>query len=142
MKNFIYKTRSYFLIFTLLFLPLVTGANERTGGQTPPGGSGGVTPPGGSGGVTPPAGLTNPLKVTSIEGLIAAILEIVVKIGAPLIVLFIIYSGFLFVKAQGNEEKLKEAKKALAWTVVGAAILLGAWLIAEVIQNTITNLRG
>lgn len=86
--------------------------------------------------------LTNPLKVTSIEGLIAAIIEIVVKIGAPLIVLFIIYSGFLFVKAQGNEEKLKEAKKALAWTVVGAAILLGAWLIAEVIQGTIKNLGG
>ena len=58
----------------------------------------------------------------------------------PIIVLAIIYSGFLFVAAQGNSEKLGEAKKALLYTLVGAAILLGSLAIAELIKNTVLSL--
>lgn len=88
------------------------------------------------------AQIRNPLKVDSVPALIAAVLDIVITIGIPLVVLFIIYSGFLFIKAQGNEDKLKEAKKAFAWTIVGAAILLGSFLISEVLEGTISNLRA
>lgn len=85
--------------------------------------------------------LQNPLvNINSFSELIEAILDIVVKIGVPIALLAIIYSGFLFVVAQGNEEKLETAKKALLWTVVGTGVLLGAWILAEAIQTTITAL--
>ena len=85
--------------------------------------------------------LKNPLKFQTVPAFIAALLDIVVKIGAPIAVLFIIYSGFLFVKAQGNEEKITEAKRALGWTLVGTAVLLGSWAISEIIKNTIDQLK-
>lgn len=87
--------------------------------------------------------LENPLKdINSIPQLIAAILDIVVQIGIPVVALFIIYSGFLFVKARGNPEGLKTAKTAFIWTLVGAAVLLGASVLASVISGTIDQLRG
>jgi len=84
--------------------------------------------------------LKNPIKAKSFEELVEAILEIVVTIGTPIAILAIIYCGFLFVSAQGKPEKLKDARTALIWTIVGVAVLLGARLLATVISGTIKNL--
>jgi len=79
-------------------------------------------------------------KFKSVPDLIHTILVGVLKIGLPIIVLAVIYCGFLFVFARGNPEKLTKAKDALLWTLVGAAILLGSWAIAQMIQVTVTGL--
>lgn len=85
--------------------------------------------------------ICNPIpNITSIPGLIQKILEGALKIGISIIALAIIYSGFLFVFARGNPEKLTKAKDALLYTLIGAAILLGSWAIAEMISATITGL--
>ncbi|MBI2096420.1 MAG: hypothetical protein HYT43_02190 [Candidatus Taylorbacteria bacterium] len=86
--------------------------------------------------------LDNPLKYDSIQGFIAAILDIVVNIGAVIAVFFFVYSGFLFVSARGDTEKLKTARATFFGTVIGTAILLGAKLIAEVIRGTIKEIGG
>ncbi len=94
----------------------------------------------GEGGETPGA-ITNPLgDIDKISKLITKILEIVVQIGLPLIALAIVYTGFLFIKAQGNETQLTEAKKTLLWTVIGAGVILGAFVIQLAIEGTITEL--
>ncbi len=84
--------------------------------------------------------ICNPIKANDLYAFISDVLTEVAKLGAVVVVFFIIYSGFLFVTAQGNEEKLKTAKKALLYTLIGAAILLGASLIATVIKNTVSEL--
>jgi hypothetical protein len=92
---------------------------------------------------SPTTKIGNPLGQNGPDNLpdfIARVLQTVVKIGATVVVFFVIYSGFLFVTAQGNEEKLKKAKQAFLYTMIGAAILLGAQLIALVISGTINNL--
>ena len=65
------------------------------------------------------------------------ILPTLIAIGIPILVIFIVYTGYLFVSAQGNEKKLEEAKSALLWTVIGGAILIGAKVIAIAIQDTV-----
>ncbi|MEK7459854.1 MAG: hypothetical protein AAB636_02200 [Patescibacteria group bacterium] len=85
--------------------------------------------------------ITNPLKnVNTINGLIKIILEGVIKIGIPIIALALVYSGFLFVSAVGKPDKLKEAKDAFLYTLIGAAILLGSWAIAQLISETVLQL--
>ena len=84
--------------------------------------------------------LTNPISANSFQELIQQILRIVLNIGVPVATLFIIYSGFLFIKAQGNPEKLKEAKETFFWTITGTAVLLGAWVLAQAIAGTIRTL--
>lgn len=84
--------------------------------------------------------IVNPIQSDSINTLIKTILEGVIKIGLPIITLAVIYCGFLFVSAQGNSEKLEEAKRALLYTLIGAAILLGSWAIAQLVVDTVKAL--
>lgn len=115
----------YVLFFLLPVLPVY--ASEHLGS----GGGGGN-----------PSTLPNPLsEINSFSDFVAAILNIVLQIGVPIAAIAIIFSGFLFLKAQGNEEELKTAKSALTWSVVGTAVLLGAWTFAEAIRVTIDVLR-
>lgn len=85
--------------------------------------------------------LCNPVpSITSIPGLINTFLIGALKIGIPVVALAIIYCGFLFVKARGKPEEINKAKEALLYTLIGAAILLGSWAIAQMIQTTVTGL--
>ncbi|MBI4120989.1 MAG: hypothetical protein HY457_01915 [Parcubacteria group bacterium] len=86
--------------------------------------------------------LENPLRsdISTLPQLVEAILEIVVLIGTPVAALFIIYSGFLFVTARGDETRLKTAKKAFYGAVIGTALLLGAWVLAQAIGATIQEI--
>jgi hypothetical protein len=87
--------------------------------------------------------LENPLKCAdcdNLSGLLLAVAEEAGKIGFYIVVFFIIWSGFLFVSAQGNKTKLETAKKTFLYTIIGAAILLGAVVLANVIKGTVDQL--
>jgi|SRR3989344_8340066 len=79
----------------------------------------------------------NPINSKDFYALIEAILLVLWKFGIPILVLFIVFAGFKYVTAQGNEAKVEEATKALWWSVVGGAVLLGARVIAAVIKATV-----
>ncbi len=87
--------------------------------------------------------ISNPLKdeIDTVPELVAIIISAVVQVGVPVVALGIIYSGFLFVKAQGKPKEIQDAKEAFKWTVVGAAIVLGAFVVVQIIQGTIGQLH-
>lgn len=89
----------------------------------------------------PGGGLVNPLEATSVEALIAMLMGLIVRIGAIFVVVMIIYTGYKFVAAQGKESEIREARQALLWTLIGGVILLGAQVIATVIQGTVNDIR-
>ncbi|MBP6884671.1 MAG: hypothetical protein KBC17_02485 [Candidatus Pacebacteria bacterium] len=66
----------------------------------------------------------NPISVDTIDGFIATAIDALVMLLTPLVVIMIVWTGFLFIKAQGNVEALGVAKKALLYTVIGAIIVL------------------
>lgn len=112
------------LIFYSFMLPVVTfGAGED--------GTGSAT-------------LENPLKegFETVPLLIAAILDVIVQIGSMLLVVFVVITGLKFVTAKGNAYKLEEAKQAFLWTMIGAAIVLGAFVISEAVQGTVNQLSN
>ncbi len=84
--------------------------------------------------------IVNPISSSTLNDFIQLILKGAIKIGIPIIALAIIYCGFLFVKARGNPGEIEVAKKSLTYTIIGAAILLGAWAIAQLVANTILAL--
>lgn len=113
-------------------------AQAQDGGTNPGGGIGGGTNPSGCGSNT---GLTNPLReVCSLDDFLKAILGGVIQIGTIILIMMLVYVGFLFVAARGNAEKLQSAKSALVWTVIGGLILLGATAIQAVITETVKSL--
>ncbi len=86
--------------------------------------------------------IENPIAANSLQELLATILQAFVRIGIPIAVLFLVYAGFLFVKAQGNPEELNTAKRAFLWTLVGVAVLFGAEVLANIISGTIEGVRN
>lgn len=146
MKNKFFVT---VLTLTILasFFSVVPSVLAQPSGGTGNLGTGGTGNLGGGGIGNPGCGggsgvLPNPFKGgCSLYELLEAIIQnILLPIGAVLAVLAFIYSGFLYVTARGNTTKIKTAHRALLYSAIGTAILLGAWAIAKVIQNTIGNI--
>lgn len=81
----------------------------------------------------------NPLAVDSIQGLLGAILEIVLVISIPIIILFLIYAGFQYVAARGNPEKLQTAHRALLFTLIGGVIILGSFAIVTIVTSIVDS---
>ena len=77
-----------------------------------------------------------------MEGFLQSILAFVVRIGTIVVILMLVYVGYKFVAAQGNETALQEARRMLLWTVVGALILLGAQAISLGIQATVNAISS
>ncbi|MEI6528750.1 MAG: hypothetical protein WCO10_03750 [bacterium] len=88
--------------------------------------------------------IDNPLGkgVNSIPALVAKLMNVVAMVGGVVVVFFIIYAGFKFVEAQGNPGKLEKARDTLLYTVIGAAVLLGADVIANVVAGTINSIKN
>lgn len=87
------------------------------------------------------AQIQNPLKFNDFGDIVKALAGAVAKIGLPIAVLFLIYSGFLFVTAQGNEQKISKAKTTFFWTIVGTVLIIGAWAIALALNEFTKSLQ-
>jgi uncharacterized BrkB/YihY/UPF0761 family membrane protein len=88
--------------------------------------------------------LKNPLnsQFSSVPQFIAGALKVLVVVALPIITLFIVISGFMFVFARGNEKALSDAKRNFMYVIIGALLILGAWMIATLIGGTVTQLVG
>jgi len=84
--------------------------------------------------------LANPLKVGSLDELLTAVLKAAIQLGTVILTLALVYVGFRFVAARGNEEKIRSARTALMYTIIGGLILLGATAIQAVITSTVSSL--
>lgn len=116
-------------------------AGTQTGGNTVTGGR--EQDPSNVKNATIRVKLDNPLGITeTLPAFLGKVLDGAVLILTPLVVIMLIYSGFLFVKAQGNPEGLSEAKKTLMYVLIGAAIVLCAKGLSIFVQSTIKCFAG
>lgn len=85
--------------------------------------------------------IQNPLQVESLTGLVDLILSTIIYVGTPLLVFVFMLIGFRYVTAQGDVGTIKGLHRQFLWTVVGAAVILGALVIEQVLQNTINEVK-
>lgn len=88
------------------------------------------------------ADFQNPLQVNDIQSFISTALKALVVIALPIITLFIVIAGFMFVAARGNESKLAKAKENFVYVIIGAILILGAWVLATLIGGTVSQVIG
>ena len=123
------KIASIVLLSVIVLVPLFMHAQTQGSNNNAPAGTNNTT-----------ATLQNPLNYPDLQSLIFGVINIVLKFAYIFIALSIIWGGFKLIAAQGKPEKIKDAKKGLTWTLIGAAIVIGANVIASVLQNTINSL--
>jgi len=134
-KHYSFSWAVFYVFLLACFLSPSISLAQIIGGETGGGNLGGQT-----GSFTQ---LWNPLTgIPTIQALVAKLLEIVVQIGVPIVIFFLVYVGFLFVTARGNPEKISIARNAFMWTVIGGVVLLGAQLLSSVVENTVRQITG
>lgn len=114
MSAFLHKNilRSSFVTSSLLFLPLVTHAQIKFS-------------------------IASPLAFGTMEDFLLAVLNILIIIATPIVVLAIIYAGFLYVTAQGNVEQTQKATRALTYSIIGGILIIGAVAVSQIISNLV-----
>ncbi len=126
-------SKIYSALLVFLFAPAFAFAQSDVAGN-----SGGSDVAGNSTGSN---GLVNPLNsISTLPEFLNAILDGVIQIGTIVLIMMLVYIGFLFVAARGNAEKIQGARSALVWTVIGGLILLGAKSIQLVITGTVNSI--
>lgn len=122
------------IMMSALFLSMVLTASAQITGSTAPSGS--------TAGLSAKTKLQNPIKFNTFSEFAAAVVKTAVQVLMPFIILGFIYSGFLFVSAQGNDTKLTNAKNVLWYSMIGAFVLFGAWGFAQIISKTISTITS
>lgn len=133
------------LILSVILVPFAVAAQTGSSSSTGTGG-GGTTGTGGGGGTGSTninLVLQNPFKVGNslLEVMTAIIDDFVLPVGGIICVLAFIFAGFKFVTAQGNETKIKDAKRILTYTAIATALILGADALSKLVQSTVNQLK-
>jgi len=131
--KYIYQISLILLVF--ISLSSSVAAQDRTGTV------GGEDPTG-----TVPRGetvsLNNPIAANDINDLFMLIIDIVIIFAVPVIVFFIIYAGFMYVTARGNENTISKAHMALLYALIGGVLILGARVLITVVQGTVDEVAS
>lgn len=128
-----------FFITVALFLPLIAGAQFTGGTNTQFTGGSNTQFTSGSNSYI---GFQNPLKADTICQALKIFLNALLTLAIPVAVVFLVYAGFLFVWARGNPAGLKKARSNLFYVIIGIGIFMGAWVLGQMIANTLGSLAN
>lgn len=102
------------IIFSLVLLPSITGAQDlqsQVMGQVDAGAQ------------------TAKLDKTNPQIVIAKVIEIILSTVGIVFIVLLVYGGYMFITAQGEEEKIKKAMDIIKPAVVGLIVILIAYSI-------------
>jgi len=77
-----------------------------------------------------------------VEGTAASMINIVLGLLGIIAVIIIIYAGFKWMTAGGNEEQVGDAKKMLIQSIIGLAVIFSAWIIASFVIDRLGRATG
>ncbi len=76
-------------------------------------------------------------KSDNLVGVIGNVIKILLTAVGIIVVVLVVYAGFLWMTAGGNEDQVKKAKQWLINAVIGLALIMAAYAISDF---AITNL--
>ena len=111
-----YLSRTLFLLIVvcMFILPLLSLA-QGAGGRNP-------------------AAFANPLgNINTVQDLLARVIRWILAISAVITLAALVVGGLKFILALGDENKLKEAKSILFWSIAGLVLIVLAYLIVQMV---------
>jgi len=123
----LFKSKIYIFIF-LLGMTIATGAANA---QVPTRGAQDTAFFGTSG-----------LRGASVDSIVANIISIFLGLLGIVFVVLLIYAGFQWMTAEGNEEKVEKAKATITRAIIGLAIVIAAYAITYFVFNSLNSAAG
>ncbi|MFA6392373.1 MAG: pilin [Patescibacteria group bacterium] len=82
------------------------------------------------------------LGTANLQATVIAIIQWILGLLGLIAVILVLYGGFTWMTAGGNEEKVEKAKKIITAAVIGLVIILVAWAIVIFALNVLQNTSG
>jgi len=80
--------------------------------------------------------------VTRTQDFIRSIIKVAAGFAGLVATGFFVVGGFSYITSSGNPEKLDKAKHTLIWASVGLAIVIGAFVISNIVTDLATSAFG
>jgi len=84
-------------------------------------------------------GASTQLGTRSLPETIASIINVAMGLLGMIVILLILAGGFLWMTAAGDEAKISKAKSLIFGGVIGLAIILSAYAIAQFVVGSLLN---
>jgi hypothetical protein len=81
-------------------------------------------------------------NVGQVESFIRSLIKVLAGLAGLVATGFFVVGGFGYITSSGNPEKLDKAKQTLIWSGTGLAIVIGAFVISNIITELATNSFG
>lgn len=84
--------------------------------------------------------LENQGNNASLADIIAGIIRIIMGLLGVIVVLIILWGGFIWMTAGGEPDKVDKAKKMIYSGIIGLVVILAAYAIASFVINSLTSI--
>lgn len=84
--------------------------------------------------------ITNPLGSDTLPEIIAGLIsQFTIYIGAPLVAIMVMFGAYQMLFSGGSEERYKQGKKTILYTVIGYAVLLISTGVGSLVMGVLTG---
>lgn len=122
MKNFYHKSTAWIATLPVLLLPMAAHAQLDAADTY-------LTDIG--------EGIGNDATTNDLPTLIGNFIAVLLSVLGIVFVVLIVYSGFNYLTAMGDDDKVKTAKKNLTNAVIGLVIIIAAYAIASFVIDAL-----
>lgn len=79
------------------------------------------------------------LSNTDTMGMVSNVISVALSMLGVIFLVLLIYGGFLWMTARGNEQQVEKAKEVMYSAIIGLVIVLAAYTISYFVVNSLTK---
>jgi TRAP-type C4-dicarboxylate transport system permease small subunit len=80
--------------------------------------------------------------VTKIQSFIQSVIQVLVTLAGLVSAGFFVWGGIGYITSSGNPESLDRSKKTILYSAIGLAVVLGAFVLSNVVTQLATSSFG
>lgn len=81
-------------------------------------------------------------NVAQVQDFIRNVIKVVAGLAGLVATGFFVAGGFTYITSSGNPEQLDKAKRTLTWSAIGLAIVIAAFVLANIVTTLATQAFG
>lgn len=86
--------------------------------------------------------ISSGMSASSISQIASTVIQILLSFLALIFIALILYAGYLWMTAAGNDEQVSKAKKLITNATIGLAIVIAAYSITYFVFNSLSGAAG
>ena len=81
-------------------------------------------------------------NVAQVQDFIRNVIKVIAGLAGLVATGFFVAGGFTYITSSGNPEQLDKAKRTLTWSAIGLAIVIAAFVLANIVTTLATQAFG